>query len=224
MNCGLGNVKVCRNLIKNKRIKVNSVVIDNTKYLVGKQDHICIDEKVLKWPFVYYMLNKPKDYICANHDKKYKCVMELIGRQDCYCLGRLDIDTTGLLLITNDKTLSKRLLLPQNHVEKKYYVTLKKRLNSNLISSFNKGIIIDGKIKCKSASLEIIDDYHCYLTISEGKYHQIKKMFLSCDNQVIELKRIMFATIALDKNLLSGMYRELTNQELDALMKLIEAK
>src|SRR5699024_880726 len=110
MCCNLGNVNKCKNLIKSSRIRVNNQIIKDIRYQVDIDDVIVFDGVELKWPFVYYMLNKPKGYICANHDKKYKCVIDLIDRDDCYCLGRLDIDTTGLLLITNDKTLSKRLL------------------------------------------------------------------------------------------------------------------
>ena len=146
MCCNLGNVNKCKNLIKSSRIRVNNQIIKDIRYQVDIDDVIVFDGVELKWPFVYYMLNKPKGYICANHDKKYKCVIDLIDRDDCYCLGRLDIDTTGLLLITNDKTLSKRLLLPENHIDKKYYVTVKNKLTDDLIEIFNNGIIIDQKV------------------------------------------------------------------------------
>ena len=220
----LGNVNKCKNLIKSSRIRVNNQIIKDIRYQVDIDDVIVFDGIELKWPFVYYMFNKPKGYICANHDKKYKCVIDLIDRDDCYCLGRLDIDTTGLLLITNDKTLSKRLLLPENHIDKKYYVTVKNKLTDDLIEIFNNGIIIDQKVKCKPSYLEIIDDYHCYLTINEGRYHQIKKMFLSCNNKVLELKRVMFASIHLDNNLSLGNYRKLNNQEIKQLITINNTK
>ena len=219
MCCNLGNVNKCKNLIKSSRIRVNNQIIKDIRYQVDIDDVIVFDGVELKWPFVYYMLNKPKGYICANHDKKYKCVIDLIDRDDCYCLGRLDIDTTGLLLITNDKTLSKRLLLPENHIDKKYYVTVKNKLTDDLIEIFSNGIIIDQKVKCKPSYLEIIDDYHCYLTINEGRYHQIKKMFKSCQNEVCTLKRIAFAGIELDQKLALGEYRDLTSTELITLFK-----
>ena len=155
----------------------------------------------------------------ANQDIKEKCVIDLIDNKECYCLGRLDKDTTGLLVITNDPTLSKKLLLPQNHIEKKYLVKTKEILNNNLIELFKNGIIIDQDIKCLPAKLEIIDNHHCFVTISEGKYHQIKKMFLSCNNQVISLKRIAFAGIKLDEDLNYGEYRSLTDKELKLLVK-----
>lgn len=215
----LGNVKKCKTLIKHGLIKVNDNVINDVNYLVNKEDEIVYNKITLKaQPFNYYMMNKPTGYICANKDTKEKCVIDLIDNKDCYCLGRLDKDTTGLLIITDDPTLSKKLLLPQNHVEKKYLVKTKNILNKNLIDRFKAGITIDGNVKCLPCKLEIIDDYHCYVTISEGKYHQIKKMFLSCNNQVELLKRIEFAQIKLDELLDYGEYRNLTDLELKLLI------
>lgn len=126
--------------------------------------------------------------------KRKKCVVDLIDYPDCFCLGRLDRDTTGLLILTNDKSL-KKLLLPQNHVEKTYLVETKERLNKEDQEAFKRGIIIDQKIQCLPAKLEIVDDYHGYVTIEERKYHQIKKMFLSLKNEVVSLKRISFDEI-----------------------------
>ncbi len=215
----LGNVKKCKTLVKHGLIKVNDEIITNVKYLVNKDDKITYNNiKLEAQPFSYYMMNKPAGYICANKDIKEKCVIDLINNKVCYCLGRLDKDTTGLLIITDDPTLSKKLLLPQNHIEKKYLVKTKERLDNNLIKLFKSKIIIDQDIKCLPAKLEIIDDYHCFVTISEGKYHQIKKMFLSCDNQVISLKRITFAGIKLDECLDYGEYRNLTDTELNQLL------
>lgn len=224
MMSGLGNVNKCKKLIKERRISVNDKIIDDIKFQVDIDDSIYFDNQKIEQPFVYYMLNKPKDYLCANFDNKYMCVSELIQRNDCYCLGRLDLDTTGLLILTNDKTLSKRLLLPQNHVEKKYYVTLENKLNNDLIDLFNQGIIIDKNIKCQPALLEIIDDYHCYLTLQQGRYHQVKKMFLSCNNRVCALKRVAFAKIELDQQLPLGKYRSLTKQEIQHLLNAAKQK
>lgn len=216
----LGNAKECRTLIKHGLIKVNDTVIKDYKYLVKIDDIITYKEIQLNaQPFSYYMMNKPAGYICANKDIKEKCVIDLIDNKDCYCLGRLDKDTTGLLIITDDPTLSKKLLLPQNHVQKKYLVSTKYELTDDLVRCFNQGVIIDKKIKCLPADIEIIDRYHCYVTISEGKYRQIKKMFLSCENKVESLKRIEFGQIKLDLTLDFGQYRSLTNEELILLIK-----
>lgn len=220
MKNNLGNSKVCKTLIKHGEIKVNNQIIKDVKYSVNPDDIIIYQQRQLvAQPFVYYMMNKPANYICANKDKHYPCVIDLVGRQDCYCLGRLDIDTTGLLIITNDPMLSKKLLLPQNHVEKKYYVTTALPLKDELVAIFYKGVVIDQNIRCQSSQLEIIDEYHCMVTIKEGKYHQIKKMFLSCSNQVVALKRVAFANLELDQNLALGEYRALNLAEIESLLK-----
>lgn len=214
----LGNIKQCRTLIRHQRVKVNGKIIDNEKYQVQCFDQIEVDGQIINTtPFVYYMMNKPKGYICANHDSQYQCVIDLLAQKDCHCIGRLDKETTGLLFITNDKSLSKRLLLPDAHIEKTYLVTTLYPLQDILKEQFQAGVIIDRHIKCLPAILQIIDDYHCYVTLYEGKYHQVKKMFLSCQNVVIELKRVSFAKITLDVNLQEGEYRELTQLEFQKL-------
>ncbi|MEG0367950.1 MAG: RNA pseudouridine synthase [Coprobacillus sp.] len=217
MKNNLGNVKECKTLIKHHHVKVNGQMIDNIRYKVHENDIILVDEnQVSSQPFVYYMLNKPKGYVCANKDKYNMCVVDLI-KKDCFCIGRLDKDTTGLLLLSNDSSLSKKLLMPQFHVEKTYLVKTLKRLSDSLVERFKEGIIIDDDVKCQSAVLSIIDDYHCYVTLHEGKFHQVKKMFLSCDNLVVELKRISFGGILLDEALAEGEYRSLTKEEFHKL-------
>ena len=124
----LGNTKECKTLIKHGFIQVNGVVETNCKRKIQEEDVLIYQGKKLKsQPFHYLMLNKPKGYLCANKDEKEKCVVDLIDYLDCFCLGRLDRDTTGLLILTNDKSL-KKLLLPQNHVKKTYLVETKEKL------------------------------------------------------------------------------------------------
>lgn len=218
MKNNLGNMKQCRTLIKHKYVYVNDKCIEDIHYTVNKNDKISVEGKeVDSQPFVYYMLNKPKGYLSASYDQHNLCIGDIIKRDDCHCIGRLDKDTTGLLLITNDKSLSKQLLLPQKHIKKKYYVKTKFVIDNSLVSLFNDGVIIDKNIECRKAKLEIIDDFQCYVTLHEGKYHQIKKMFLSCHNAVIDLKRIEFAMLNLDLTLKEGEYRNLTDKELDIL-------
>lgn len=215
----LGNTKECKTLIKHGLIQVNGVVETNCKRKIQEEDVLIYQGKILKsQPFHYLMLNKPKGYLCANKDEKEKCVVDLIDYSDCFCLGRLDRDTTGLLILTNDKSL-KKLLLPQNHVKKTYLVETKERLKKEDQEAFKRGIIIDQKIQCLPAKLEIIDDFHGYVTIEEGKYHQIKKMFLSLKNEVVSLKRISFDEIYLDEDLLEGMSRPLNKEERNKLIK-----
>lgn len=219
MKCGYGNVRKCKTLIKHHHVLVNGITIDDVCYQVSSLDQVKVNNQLLSWPFVYYMMNKPKGYICANTDSYWPCVIDLIDCKECYCLGRLDKDTTGLLILTNDSSLSKKLLLPQNHVDKTYLVQVDLPLKEELISLFDKGIVIDYHQVCQSAKLELIDLYHCYITIHEGKYHQVKKMFLSCGYHVVELKRIRFAGIELDDNLKEGEYRALTENEFQKLEK-----
>lgn len=215
----LGNTKECKTLIKHGLIQVNGVVEINCKRKIQEEDVLMYQGKKLKsQPFHYVMLNKPKGYLCANKDEKEKCVVDLIDYSDCFCLGRLDRDTTGLLILTNDKSL-KKLLLPQNHVKKTYLVETKERLKKEDQEAFKRGIIIDQKIQCLPAKLEILDDFHGYVAIEEGKYHQIKKMFLSLKNEVISLKRISFDEIYLDEDLLEGMSRPLNKEERNKLIK-----
>ena len=213
-----GNVKQCRTLIKHNHVFVNGVIENDYNRLIDKND-IVYDEygRMDSSPFVYYMLNKPKGYVCANKDDQYNCIFEIIDKDDCFCVGRLDIDTTGFVFITNDKSLSKKLSHPNFNKIKTYLVTTQFPIEKDYINKFKEGIVIDNDIVCKSSELEIIDDYHCYVSLTEGKYHQVKKMFMSCDNKVIELKRISFCGIYLDESLKEGEFRSLTKEELEKL-------
>ena len=214
----LGNAKECKNLIKKGRVEVNGQCERDFRYRVKKEDCIFVDgQRINAAPFVYYMLYKPTGYICASRDAMYPCVVDLIGRQDCYCVGRLDIDTTGFVLLTNDASLSKKLLLPENHVEKVYEVETLFPITKRNVIDFERGIIIDHYVQCLPSRLEILDDYHCLVKLKEGKYHQIKKMFLSISNQVVGLKRISFAGIVLDSHLKPGQYRCFNDEEMARL-------
>lgn len=214
----LGNMHQCKTLIRHQHVLINGKIIDNPDYLVSENDSIWVNGKSINsQPFHYIMMNKPKGYICANRDAFHPCVIDLIEEKDCFCVGRLDKDTTGLLFITNDSHLSKKLLLPQYHIDKIYAVTTKYPLDHRLKFLFFKGIVIDSVYQCLPAQLEILDSYHCLVTIQEGKYHQIKKMFLSCQNEVVELKRITFASLSLDQELKEGEFRYLTKEERQCL-------
>ena len=202
----LGNVKECKTLIKHGLIQVNGVVETNCKRKIQEEDVLIYQGKMLKsQPFHYLMLNKPQGYLCANKDEKEKCVVDLIDYPDCFCLGRLDRDTTGLLILTNDKSL-KKLLLPQNHVEKTYLVETKERLNKEDQEAFKRGIIIDQKIQCLPAKLEIITSTQVRLEIVEGKYHQVKRMFAAVGNRVVKLHRLNFAGFDVE-DLKEGEYK-----------------
>lgn len=195
---------------ENKVIKPNEQVHQQV-YVQGKK----IEEK----PYIYLMLNKKEKTISALKDTK-KTVIEEIKHPRVHQLrimGRLDYETTGLMILTNDNSLIKKVTLPDSHVEKEYEVTVRLPLSKKLIDIFINGVVIDCSIKLSPSKLEILDDYHCRVVIKEGKYHQIKKMFLSCHNEVVQLKRIRIHHLCLDPHLLCGEYRELTEKEIQML-------
>lgn len=213
-----GNAKECKTYIKHRQVFVNDQCVTQYDYQVNSNDHILVNGfPICSQPFHYYMFYKPQGYICARHDDYLPCVMDFFEEKDCFCVGRLDMDTTGLLLICNDPYLSKHLLLPQYGIKKTYFVEVDHALSIDLIEKFSLGIVIDQDRVCQSSKLEIVDDYLCFLTLSEGKYHQVKKMFLSCGYRVVRLKRVAFAGLELDSSLNEGEYRPLTSDEIKIL-------
>jgi 16S rRNA pseudouridine516 synthase len=219
MKNNIGNRKQCISFIKKGCVSVNREIIYDIKYKVKEQDIVMYNQQILKsQPFLYYMFNKPAGYVSANKDKNYPCVLDFFDEKDLVIIGRLDIDTTGLMILSNNKSLVKKLLLPKNHISKKYYVETLYPLKYENINDFYNGIMIDQNVLCKSADLEIIDSHHCYITLFEGKYHQIKKMFLSINNQVVSLKRVMMKNIVLDHTLNEGEYRLLSKEEIEELI------
>ena len=176
------------------------------------------------------MLHKPTGVVTANKDKELQTVMDLLSpdiqSDKLYAVGRLDRDTTGLLLLTDNGPLGFQLLHPQYHVDKTYQVEVNGLLTPDHIQDFQKGIIfLDGTV-CKPAKLEILSASpslsQASITISEGKFHQVKKMFLSVGVKVISLKRIQFGPFSLDENLQEGAYRPLNQKELQIIKNYLE--
>ena len=212
-------------LINNKKILVNGEVIRNSDYSVKNDDIVYYEDKRLEYEEnIYLMMNKPKGYVCSTNDNLNKTVLELIKEYNTnrmLIVGRLDIDTTGLLLLTTDGSFVHKLTSPNKDIDKKYYVVCDKDFTSDDMRSFTAGIIIDldnELYKCKSAKLEILDNKNeAYITISEGKFHQVKKMCQSVGKKVLDLKRVAIGGLTLDDKLELGMYRKLTNDELELL-------
>ena len=214
----IGTRSQVKEIVKKGRIKVNNEVIKNSDYKIKESDNVYIDgNKVEYLEYEYIILNKPKGYLSATEDKYDKTIMELINskRKGLSPVGRLDKDTEGLILITNDGKLNHDLLDPKKHVDKKYYVEVDTVLNKDAKEIFSKPMDL-GDFIAKPAIYERIDDYHAYLTISEGKFHQVKRMFEKIGNKVIYLKRISFKNLNLN-NLQLGEYRHLTKEELEEL-------
>nr|WP_276939592.1 16S rRNA pseudouridine(516) synthase [Helcococcus sueciensis] len=167
------------------------------------------------------MLNKPQGVISATKDYS-KTVIDLLEEKyqnkDIFPVGRLDKDTEGFLLLTNDGKLAHELLSPKKKVNKKYFARVEKGLKKEDIQVFENGVYLDKEnYLTKPAKLEILSDNEAYITIQEGKYHQVKRMFHAVDNSVIYLKRISMGELSLDENLKLGEYRELTDEEINLL-------
>ena len=208
-------------IIKDKKIIVNDkIVTKKDTYIDEQKDIIKYNGEIITYKeFIYIMLNKPKGYLSATKDGKEKTVIDLIDiKRDIFPVGRLDKDTEGLLLLTNNGKYAHYLTSPNHHVEKKYYVELEKNIKPEDIILFCEGLEIrDGKDELyitKPAKLDLITNNSCYVYITEGKFHQIKRMFEKLDNKVTYLKRVKFGEIELDETLKLGQYRELTEEEI----------
>ena len=196
----------------------------------GLQELIFKDRKIQGYEHIYLMLHKPNGVVTASKDKKLPTVMDLLPQHlqsdQLYAIGRLDRDTTGLLLLTDNGPLGFQLLHPQYHVDKTYQVKVNGPLSSDHIQKFKDGIVfLDGTL-CKPAKLEILSasptESHASITISEGKFHQIKKMFLSVGVKVTSLKRVQFGDFTLDPELAEGQYRPLNPEELEIIKNYLE--
>ena len=205
--------------VNGKSVKDPGTYVDETK------DEISFCGEVVSYrKFVYLMLNKPDGYISATYDKHYPVVTDLVDEEyahfEAFPVGRLDIDTHGLLLLTNDGDLAHKLLSPKSHVPKTYYVKSEMEVSDDDIKAFEEGIEL-GDFKTLPGKCEIVSDdkKECFLTIYEGKFHQVKRMFEARENKVIYLKRISMGSLVLDKSLPEGKIRELSDEELEKLLE-----
>ena len=196
----------------------------------GLQELIFQDRRIQGYEHTYLMLHKPNGVVTASKDKLLTTVMDLLPKhlqsEQLYAIGRLDRDTTGLLLLTDNGPLGFQLLHPQYHVDKTYQVEVNGPLTPNHIQEFKDGIVfLDGTV-CKPAQLEILASSPSHsratITISEGKFHQVKKMFLSVGVKVTALKRVQFGDFILDPELAEGNFRPLNNEELQVIKNYLE--
>lgn len=222
---GIGTRTEVKKLIRQGKIAVDGAIVKSpeAKIDVDKNQVTCGGEPVSYETFEYYMLNKPAGVVSATTDTKDKTVIDLIEtkkRKDLFPVGRLDKDTEGLLLITNDGELAHRLLSPKKHVDKVYYAKVEGIVTQEDKRAFAEGVSLGGGEMAKPAGLEILvsdEISEIRLTIQEGKFHQVKRMFESVGKKVIYLKRLSMGTLVLDENLALGEYRTLTKEELEAL-------
>lgn len=217
---GYGSRKEVKELIRKGFVSVDGEIIKSDDYKVDENSEVVICNELVKYDeFIYIMLNKPDGYISATFDNKLPTVLDLIygyESRNLFPVGRLDIDTFGLLLLTNDGQLAHKLLSPKNHVSKKYYVKYSGNYKDNFIDIFKKGIPLDD-FTCKPAIFENLGNNEAYITICEGKFHQIKRMMQYVGCEVTYLERIEFGNLKLDNNLERGKFRLLTKEEIEVL-------
>lgn len=210
-----------KDLIKKKLVKVNGEIVRSSSLSVCDTDIVEVDGQNVSYvELEYYLLNKPAGYLSATEDRHDPVVMELVHsqRKDLYPVGRLDKDTEGLLLICNDGDLTHRLLSPKYHVDKKYYAELDKPLPDNTKELIEAPMDL-GDFITKGSVFEKISDTSAYLTISEGKFHQVRRMFEKVGCTVTYLKRVSFAFLTLE-GLETGEYRKLSEEEVEKLKSL----
>lgn len=221
-DAGIGTRSQVKQLIKKGTITVNGTITKSADIKIDTiQDDIAYNgTSICRKDFVYYLLNKPAGYVSATEDPHDKTVIELIQdstHRDLFPVGRLDKDTEGLLLITNDGDLAHRLLSPKKHVDKTYYVETDSPIPASAIEAFQAGIDIGEKHITLPADLSILDTTTAHITIREGKFHQIKRMFHAIGCEVTYLRRIQMGPLTLDSSLESGKYRALNDTEIQAL-------
>ena len=212
--------KDVKQLLKSGRVRVNGTCVSDPATQVDEvSDVIEIDGQPINFKkHIYIMLNKPKGVVSATDDKVHKTVIDLVPdelkRNGLFPAGRLDGDTTGFVLITDDGEFAHNMLSPRHHVEKTYLVTLAEPLTDAMITKVSEGIELKDGAICLPASVEKIDDKTAYIRIVEGKYHQIKRMFAAAGNRVVELERTAIGGLQLDKTLALGECREINDNEL----------
>lgn len=226
-NMGYGSRKEIKQICKAGEVSVNGEIIKDSALKVDPNSDVIeiSGERVNYRKFIYLLLNKPAGVVSATFDNYDETVIDLIDPEyqafEPFPVGRLDKDTVGLLFLTNDGELNHKLISPKNHVNKVYYAEIDKPVNEKDVAAFKKGITIDDGYKCMPGDLEIInstdDGSEVYVTIQEGKFHQVKRMFEALGKSVVYLKRVKFGPIDLDETLEEGEYRELTEEELEIL-------
>lgn len=217
--------KEVKELIRKKRILVNNQLVSKSDIKINPNiDKISIDnEEINIQEYVYLMLNKPIGYISATTDKLLPTVLDLIPKEylhrNLFPAGRLDKDTTGLMIITDDGNFAHDILSPKKHIKKTYQVKIDIPITKEMIDGFKNGVSLnDGE--CKTASLEIINTHQGIVTLTEGRYHQIKRMFGCYKAKVVELKRLSMGNFNLPDDLLPGKCREFTKEELNQVKKI----
>lgn len=232
---GIGTRSEVKKLIKAKQITVNGTIVNRPEEKVDEEnDVVCLRGELVRYAsFEYYLLHKPAGCVSATEDARHRTVMDYLtdtARSDLFPVGRLDIDTEGLLLITNDGALAHDLLSPARHIEKTYFAKVRGRVTQEDVNLFEKGVDIGERKLTKPGRLVILDVYgeadvpedgeiisEITLTITEGKFHQVKRMFAAVGKEVLYLKRLSMGPLVLPEDLRPGEYRALSGEEVAML-------
>ena len=228
--CAVGSRTEVKNFLKSGRVTVNGKKEKSAKLQIDEEtDEICFDGQKLDYEeFVYYMMNKPKGVISATEDPNHKTVLDLLDdyarAKEVFPVGRLDIDTHGLLLLTNDGKLAHALLSPKRHVDKIYLARINGVMTDADVETFAQGVPLKD-FTCQPAKLELVsvdtekDQSLVRVSIAEGKFHQVKRMVGYCGKEVVDLQRLTMGTLTLDEDLKRGEWRRLTKEELEGLLE-----
>ena len=222
---GAGTRKEIGKAVRAGRVTVNGQTAKNAAMQVTAEDEVSMDGVSVEYEeYVYYMFNKPAGVISATEDARERTVLDLISERQgkgLFPVGRLDRDTEGLLLITNDGGLAHRLLSPRHHVDKVYYARLDGPVGEAEKALFAQGLKVDETLTALPAELEILEPAtEVRVTIREGKFHQVKRMFEAVGREVLYLKRLSMGPLVLDESLPKGDYRRLTAEEESAIMNI----
>ncbi|MFT4414935.1 pseudouridine synthase [Fredinandcohnia humi] len=225
-NRGFGSRKEVKGLFKSGAVQIDGVTVkDPSKHVKVETQTVTVHGEVVEYKeFIYLMLNKPQGVISATEDHLHNTVIGLLEMEDAvynpFPVGRLDKDTEGLLLLTNDGQLAHQLLSPKKHVPKTYFAFIDGEVTKEDVDAFRSGVTLDDGYETMPAKLEIISSglrSEIQVTIEEGKFHQVKRMFEAVQKRVIYLKRIKMGPLPLDETLELGEYRELTEDEVHLL-------
>ena len=219
---GFGSRRQVGEMARKGRIQVNGQSARQPDLKIRPEtDQVTVDGCPVAYASTeYFMLNKPQGVVSATEDKRYQTVTDLITdalRKDLFPVGRLDIDTEGLLLLTNDGALAHSLLSPKKHVDKVYFARIEGTLPKDAAARFEAGLVLEDGTKTLPAHLEAMAPQEVLLTIREGKFHQVKRMFEALGCKVVYLKRLSMGSLKLDESLAPGDYRALTEEEIRLL-------
>ena len=223
--CGIASRKEIRQLIRSGRVSVDGVAAESPELKLDPyKAQVYLDGTKIEYAkYHYYMMNKPAGVLSATDDGRQKTVLDLVTpemrKMGLFPVGRLDKDTTGLLLLTNDGEFAHRVISPRSGIVKVYHARTEAPVDEADITAFKEGLTLGDGTKCLPAGLKLLPDGSCLVEVMEGKYHQVKRMLSSRGKPVTELKRLSIGGLKLDKALLPGSFRALEENELCSVMK-----